>query len=242
MSNNSTPNNAEPVAALLGDILLPDAILWDMDGTLIDSEPFWQAAEYDIVSAGGGTWTHQQALDLVGSALSHASVILAEAGAALTPAEIEKYLVERVSSDIRQHVPWRIHAAQTLANVKALGIPCALVTMSHGPIAQAFIDAAPQGTFDAVITGDMVERGKPDPQPYLMAAQHLGVDVSRCIAVEDSPTGIKSARASGARVIGIEAIVPVESALGMSRVKSLDQITPGVLDVLMRGGVVDFNF
>lgn len=220
--------------------LLPEAILWDMDGTLIDSEPFWQAAEFDIVQAGGGTWTHQQAIDLVGSALSHASVVLSRAGAALPPKEIEAYLVDRVSKEIRAHVPWRVHAADTLAWAKQLGIPCALVTMSHAPIAAAFVDAAAVGTFDVVVTGDMVEKGKPDPEPYTRAAQMLGVDITRCVAVEDSPTGIRSALSSGARVIGIEAIVKVEPEDGLSRVTSLDQITPSVLDVLMRGGTVDF--
>jgi HAD superfamily hydrolase (TIGR01509 family) len=229
-----------PTATTAG-LELPAAILWDMDGTLIDSEPFWQAAEFDVVSAGGGTWTHEQAIALVGSDLTHASHVLSAAGAAMPPKEIEEYLVRRVSSQIRAEVPWRIHAADTLARIKALNLPCALVTMSHTPIAQAFTDVVAPNTFEVVVTGDTVEKGKPDPLPYVRAAELLGVDITRCIAVEDSPTGIASALASGARTIGIEAIVPVAAQPGLSRVKSLDQITSSVLDVIMRGGAVDFN-
>jgi HAD superfamily hydrolase (TIGR01509 family) len=220
---------------------LPQAILFDMDGTLIDSEPFWQAAEYEVVESGGGIWTHEQALTLVGFDLMDAAHVLIAAGAPGSPEDVVAFLVERVSTQLRREVPWREHAAETLAWVRALGIPCALVTSSYGPVAHAFADTAAPGTFEVVVSGDVVERGKPHPDPYLQAARALGVDATQCIAVEDSRTGITAALAAGARTIGIEAITPVESAPGLSRIKSLDQLTPSVLDVVMRGGLIDFN-
>ncbi len=231
---SSLPQQAAPLR-------LPHAILWDMDGTLIDSEPFWQAAEYDVVASGGGVWTHEQALTLVGFDLMDAAHVLIAAGAPGTPEDVVKFLVERVSAQLRTAVPWREHAASTLAWVRELGIPCALVTSSYGPVAHAFADATVPGTFEVVVSGDVVKRGKPHPDPYLQAARALGVDATQCIAVEDSKTGITAALASGARTIGIEAIMPVEPAPGLSRIRSLDQLTPSVLDVVMRGGQVDFN-
>lgn len=112
--------------------------------------------------------------------------------------------------------------------------------MSHTPIAQTFVDSAPHGTFDAVITGDMVPQGKPHPDPYVMAARTLGVDVTECIAIEDSPTGITSAMAAGARTIAIQAIIPVQPRPHLSRIQELDQLTPSVLDVVMHGATIDF--
>lgn len=222
------------------ELVLPAAILWDMDGTLIDSEPFWQAAEMELVTSGGGVWSLEQALELVGSDLHAAAHVLIAAGAPMDVAGVVDYLVTTVAHKISQGVPWRKHAPETLAWVKDLGIPCALVTMSHAPIAQGLLDAVDTGTFDVVVTGDMVEKGKPDPLPYLRAAELLGVEISNCVAVEDSVTGITSALASGAKTLGIEAVSPIQPLQGLSRITSLEQITPSALDVLMRGGTVDF--
>lgn len=223
------------------ELELPQAILWDMDGTLIDSEPFWQAAEYELVESGGGTWTHEDALALVGSDLLAAAHVLVAAGAPMEPQQVVEFLVERVSTLINAAVPWRVNAQETLAWIKDAGVKCALVTSSHAPIAQAFVDATVPGTFDVVVSGDNVPQGKPAPDPYLLAAQKLGVDVTQCIALEDSNTGITSAIAAGARTIGIEAIMPVAARPGLSRIKDLAQLTPATLDVVMRGGLVDFN-
>lgn len=211
-----------------------------MDGTLIDSEPFWQAAEYELVESGGGVWTHDDALALVGSDLMAAAHVLVAAGAPMSPEEVVQFLVARVSGQISSAVPWREGAQDTLAWIKAAGMKCALVTSSHAPIAQAFVDATPEGTFEVVVSGDKVERGKPAPDPYELAAQLLGVDIRECIALEDSNTGITSAMASGARTIGIEAISPVAPRPGLSRITHLRHLTPATFDVVMRGGVVDF--
>lgn len=218
----------------------PQAILWDMDGTLIDSEPYWQQAEHDIVKAHGGVWSHEDALKLVGFDLHDAARVLQHHGVELPVNDIVDFLLTSVSNRIRNHVPWREHAAATLAWVKELNIPCALVTMSHSPVAHTFVDSAPPGTFAAVVTGDTAPRGKPHPDPYLHAAHQLGVDINQCIAVEDSPPGITSAMASGAHTIAIQAILPVKRRDRLSRIAELDQLTPALLDVVMNGGTVDY--
>lgn len=221
-------------------LLAPAAVLWDMDGTLMDSEHYWHAVERELVSSGGGTWTDQDAIDLVGSPLTEAAVVLHNAGAPYPPERIVEILVERVSAMVRADVPWREGGREILARLAASGIPCALVTMSYAPIAQALVDSAPAGAFTQIVTGEDVTHGKPHPEPYLRAAELLGVDVTQCIAVEDSPRGIEAALASGARTIGIRNLIPVAPAEGLSRVAELDQITESAFDVLMRGGTVDY--
>jgi len=221
-------------------LVMPHAILWDMDGTLVDSEPLWQAMEKELVYSGGGQWTEADALALVGSPLHEAAIVLHNAGAPLAPELIVDELVSRVSAMVRAEVPWRQAGRETLQWVRKAGIPSALVTMSHAPIAQAMLDAITPGTFAAIVTGDEVTNGKPHPEPYLRAAELLGVDPRKCIAVEDSPRGIAAAMASGARTIGIVSVVPVKPQPGLSRVTELDQITPAVLDAIMRGETVDF--
>ncbi|WP_435300130.1 HAD family hydrolase [Timonella sp. A28] len=218
----------------------PHAVLWDMDGTLIDSEPYWQQAETDLVQAGGGRWTLEDALALVGGDLHHAASVLQQAGARGTVEEIVNYLVTTVSTRIRANVPWREHALETLTSLADNGVPCALVTMSHGPIAQAFLDSVPDHVFSAVVTGDSVTHGKPHPEPYLTAATLLDVDITHCIAVEDSHTGITAARSSGARTICIESVLPLHDFSDLSRITTLRQLTPAALDVIMHGGRIDY--
>ncbi len=210
-----------------------------MDGTLIDSEPLWWAAERELVEMGDGTWTDADALALVGSDLANAARVLIAHGAPLSVPEIVDFLNLRVSAGLQREIPWRKHGSQTLVRMADLGLTCALVTMSHTPVVDGFINAIAPGTFAAVITGDKVAKGKPDPEPYLHAARMLGVEITDCIAVEDSVTGITSAYASGARTIGIKAVTEVPVWSGLSRVASLDQITPAVLDIIMSGGTVD---
>lgn len=218
----------------------PVALLWDMDGTLIDSEPHWWAAERELVESGGGRWTDDQALELVGSDLHAAARVLQACGAPLSVDEIVAYLNKTVGDKIAHEVPWRGHAQETLDRLQRLGLIHALVTMSHKPVARGLLAATGPGVFSTVVTGDIVSKGKPDPEPYLYAARQLGVDITQCIAIEDSPTGIASAYASGARTIGIQAISPVPVLPGLSRVQSLDQITPALLDIMMCGGTVDY--
>ena len=218
----------------------PMALLWDMDGTLIDSEPHWWAAERELVESGGGTWSDAQALELVGSELHAAARVLQASGAPLSVDEIVAYLNKTVGDKIAHEVPWREHAQETLDSLQRLGLMHALVTMSHKPVARGLLEATGPDVFSTVVTGDIVSKGKPDPEPYLYAARELGVEITQCIAIEDSPTGIASAYASGAKTIGIQAISPVPILPGLSRVQSLDQITPALLDIVMCGGTVDY--
>jgi HAD superfamily hydrolase (TIGR01509 family) len=202
--------------------VLPAAVLWDMDGTVVDTEPYWMAAEREIVEAAGGTWTHEQALQLVGNPLLRsAEIILEQTPVVGTPEEVVDRIQGRVEAQMRAQVPWRPGAQALLGELSALAVPCALVTMSYAVLARVLVDALPRGSFAAVVTGDAVTHGKPHPEPYLTAADLLGLDPADCVAIEDSPTGVGSAVAAGVPTIGVPHIVPIPPREGLVLVESL---------------------
>ncbi|MGN8246258.1 HAD family hydrolase [Cellulomonas soli] len=201
---------------------MPAAVLWDMDGTLINTEPLWIAAEIELVEAHGGVWTEEDGLTLVGNPMAVSAAILRARGVDLTDEQIIEFLNTRVRRGVAARIPWQPGARELLVALHAAGVPQALVTSSFRVLAEPFADAV--GLFDVVVSGDDVTRAKPDPEPYLTAAARLGVDVHRCVAVEDSPSGIGSAMASGAGVVAVEVLVPVEPRPGLSRVSSLTDV------------------
>jgi HAD superfamily hydrolase (TIGR01509 family) len=175
---------------------LPSAVLWDMDGTLVDTEPFWFAAETELVGRFGGTWTHDQALSLVGSGLRDGARVLQQHGVGMTVDEIVDWQTDFVTERLVPPLPWRPGALALLAGLREAGVPTALVTMSVRRMAEAVAAAVPFGGFD-------VERPKPHPEAYLRAAELLGVDIAECVAIEDSPPGLAAAVASGAATVGV---------------------------------------
>jgi HAD superfamily hydrolase (TIGR01509 family) len=187
--------------------LLPAAVLWDMDGTIVDTEPYWMAAETELVESFGGTWTHADAVQLVGAGLWHSARVLQSHGVALSEDEIINRMTDRVLDRVAESVPWRPGARELLLELSALGIKTGLVTMSIRRMALA---VAQHLQFDVVIAGDDVTHSKPHPEPYELAAARLGVDVTHCVAIEDSAPGIASAVAAGAVVVGVPLHVPVD--------------------------------
>jgi HAD superfamily hydrolase (TIGR01509 family) len=195
-----------------------------MDGTLIDSEPYWIGAELALAERFGATWTYEDSLTLVGNPLDVSAEILKAAGVDLPIETIIDDLLSQVTARAREHLPWMDDSRQLLEALHSAGIPCALVTMSRGAFVEAFLDEAGH-FFDTVVTGDEVSRGKPDPEAYLLAAQRLGVLATDCVAIEDSAAGVRSAHASGARTIGVIRHVDVPQIDGIARVTSLAHVT-----------------
>jgi HAD superfamily hydrolase (TIGR01509 family) len=188
----------------------PAAILWDMDGTLVDTEPYWIDAEFALAEAYGGTWSREHALNLVGNDLIESGRYIREhMGIDLEPSLIVEELLDRVIAAVETAVPWRPGAVELLADLQQRGVPCALVTMSYRRFVAPILAALPEGTFAEVITGDGVLHGKPHPEPYLKAARALGVDPADCLAIEDSNTGARSAEAAGCTVLVVPNHVPV---------------------------------
>jgi HAD superfamily hydrolase (TIGR01509 family) len=188
----------------------PAAVLWDMDGTLVDTEPYWIDVEFEIAARHGGSWSHEHALQLVGSDLiDSARYIREHMGIDVEPAQIVEELLDGVVDRVEEQVPWRPGAVDLLADLATLDVPCALVTMSYRRFVAPILQALPPGTFDIVVTGDSVSRGKPHPEPYLSAARQLGVPPGDCLAIEDSNTGARSAEAAGCTVLVVPNHVPV---------------------------------
>jgi HAD superfamily hydrolase (TIGR01509 family) len=184
-----------------------DACLFDMDGTLIDTEPYWIEAEGLLVEQHGGHWSAKQGLALVGSGLYGTADALARAGVTMEPRAIIDWLSDYVRNKMVQQMPWRPGAVEVLRQLHDASIPCGLVTMSFRPTALALRDAMSQelGTdaFQVVVTGEDVTYPKPHPEAYRLAADALGVASERCVAFEDSAHGAASAFSSGAITIGL---------------------------------------
>jgi HAD superfamily hydrolase (TIGR01509 family) len=205
----------------------PAAVLWDMDGTLVDTEPYWIACEFDLVAEHGGTWSLEHAHSLVGNALPEsAEYIRQHGGVDLPPNQIVQRLLDGVVARVREHVPWRPGAQELLSALRADGIPCALVTMSYRRLTDAVLAGLPAGTFAAVVAGDDVRQGKPHPEPYLTAAVRLGVPPRRCLAVEDSPTGLASAVAAGVPALGVVHLLALEPGPDRHLVDTLAGLAP----------------
>ncbi len=190
---------------------LPAAVLWDMDGTLVDTEPYWMAAETRLIESFGGTWSHEQALGLVGLGLEDAAQVLQDAGIRMPNDQIVAHLTDAVVTRLAaEGNPFRPGAVELLRELRAAGVKTALVTMSLRRMADTVVSAIPFEAFDVVVAGDDAARPKPFPDPYLQACQALGVDVADTVAIEDSPNGLRSAVASGAVALGVPLMVPLE--------------------------------
>ena len=204
---------------------LPDAVLWDMDGTLVDTEPYWIAAEYAIVAEHGGQWSDELAHQLVGNPLLvSAEFIIANSPVTLTPEQLVDDLLARVVRQVQEHIPWRAGARELLFELNDLRVRCALVTMSWTSLAEAVTASLPQGLFAVVVTGDLVTHGKPHPEPYLAACAALDARPERCIAIEDSATGVRSAVAAGVPTLAVPHVVDVPAIPGAVRLDSLDGV------------------
>jgi HAD superfamily hydrolase (TIGR01509 family) len=186
------------------------AVLWDMDGTLVDTEPYWIATEFAMAEKYGGTWSEAHALQLVGNDLVESGRYIKDVmGLDLTPEEIVEELLDGVVAMVEEAVPWRPGARELLMSLSEADVRCGLVTMSYTRFAAPILAQLPPETFRVVVTGDQVEFGKPHPEPYLTAAAALGVPPEECVAIEDSNTGAKSAEAAGCLVLVVENHVPV---------------------------------
>lgn len=189
---------------------LPAAVLWDMDGTIVDTEGHWiTAAERMLAEA--GVVAPRAALDeLIGLALPDGARVIHKLGASGSPDMIiTRWLDLALECTRAEGINWRPGARNLLSELRAAGVRLALVTMSYRRYAEEILMALPSGLFDTVVTGDDVSRGKPFPDAYLRAAEQLGIDPANCIAIEDSPVGLAAARSAGVAAVGVPHDVPL---------------------------------
>jgi HAD superfamily hydrolase (TIGR01509 family) len=191
------------------------AVLFDMDGTIIDSEPYWLKSEQALAAEHAAEWTEQDGQRVIGLSLTESSKLIKEhIGSELEIDEIVQRLSNSVNSQLAKEIPWRPGAQELIRELRRKNIKTALVTMSLRKTALQVVEAIPFKAFDVVIAGDDVVHGKPHAEPYLKAATALGFAPSECIAFEDSITGILSAEAAGTVAIGIPnmMIIPTRPA------------------------------
>ena len=205
--------------------LTPRAVLFDMDGTIIDTEPFWLEAEMDLAARHGVKWDLADALKQVGQGLRITSKNMQDAGIPLTIDEMVVDMIDFVVNKVKLQQPWCAGALELIQEIRDAGIPTALVTMSYNRLANQVLESIGFQAFDVVVTGDSVKNPKPHPEPYLKAAELLEVAIEDCVAFEDSVPGIRSAAASGAVAIAVPNHVPIPESSDYTQIDSLRDFT-----------------
>ncbi|MFF4212386.1 HAD family hydrolase [Streptomyces sp. NPDC001796] len=210
------------------------AVLLDMDGTLVDTEGFWWDVEVEVFAGLGHTlddsWRHV----VVGGPMTRSAGFLIEAtGADITLDELSVLLNDGFENRIDRRLPLMPGAARLLAELAAHDIPTALVSASHRRIIDRVLASVGPQYFALTVAGDEVERTKPFPDPYLRAAAGLGADPTRCAVVEDTLTGVTAAEAAGCRVVAVPSVAPIEPAARRTVVTSLEEVDLPFLQRLM---------
>lgn len=189
------------------------AVLWDMDGTLLESENLWDIGVRELSLHLGGPMSEETRQATIGASSSNALITVFGA-LDLDPhpdalAEAKRWLYARMGELFEAGLPWRPGARQALRTVRAAGLGSALVTNTDRQLCEFALDTIGREHFDHSVCGDEVPEGKPDPAPYLRAADLLGVEPADCLAVEDSPTGAAAADAAGCTVLVVPSITTV---------------------------------
>jgi HAD superfamily hydrolase (TIGR01509 family) len=203
------------------------AVLFDMDGTLLDSEPLWDAALRALARHHGGELSDRARLAMIGRnaretmEIFYEDLLIAEPDRAGDRRFVEDQMAQRYAADLT----WQPGAAELVAEVRAAGLPTALVTSTVRRLAEvALASTLGHANFDVVVCGDDVRAPKPHPECYLAAAASLAVPIDQCVAIEDSPAGVTSALAAGAVVVGVPGEVPLTTAEGAHLVTSLTEV------------------
>lgn len=189
------------------------AVLFDMDGLLVDTEPLWFETEAEVMARLGAPWTKLDQEQLLGGSMDNTvGYLLARATRPAPPADVARWMTEGMLRRAAEgRVMVRQGARELLAEVAAAGVPHALVTGSQRPFTEAVL-ASTGFRFPVTVTGDDVTRTKPDPEPYLLAAKLLDADPEQCVALEDSPSGVASATAAGCHVVAVPTLLPIPPA------------------------------
>ena len=202
------------------------AIFFDMDGTLVDSEPLWLEAEIEVMLREGCIWTAEDQLACLGGPRAKTERIMQEkCGKQMPDNYFGDQLDDLMESKLANKLKLIPGALELLAECKENDLTFGLVTASGGRLMNVVLKSFPADIFDVVISGDDVEKSKPDPQPYLMAAERLSVDIKKSVVIEDSVTGVTAGLASGTQVIGIPHLVNLPKHENLRVVSKLSDIT-----------------
>jgi len=212
------------------------AVMFDMDGLLVDSEPLWFEVESSVMARLGGQWSEADQQALVGGSLARSlDYLLARASRPASRETVAGWMVDGMVELLnRRPAPVLPGAVELLTEVAEAGVPYGLVTSSERPVMEAVLQHL-HVTFPVTGCGDDVSQSKPDPEPYLLAAAKLGADPRRCVALEDSPNGVAAAEAAGCLLIAVPSLVPIPPREGRLVVGSLAELSLEQLQKLVAG-------
>ncbi|WP_330238132.1 HAD family hydrolase [Streptomyces sp. NBC_00525] len=229
---------ASPTRTAQGAAL--QAVLLDMDGTLVDTEGFWWDVEVEVFADLGHRLDEAWREVVVGGPMTRSAGYLMEAtGADVTLDELTVLLNDRFEKRIGRGVPLMPGAARLLAELGRHDIPTALVSASHRRIIDRVLDSVGRHHFALTVAGDEVTRTKPHPEPYLTAARGFGAEPGLCAVIEDTATGVAAAEAAGCRVVAVPSVAPIAPAEGRVVVGSLEEVDLAFLRELIARGTAE---
>ncbi|NEG97061.1 HAD-IA family hydrolase [Bifidobacterium sp. SMB2] len=216
---------------------LPRAAFWDMDGTLINSEPIWHEAELWFAEQYGGDWSEEMGWKVTGTPVPKVAQMMIDRGTRLGVEELTDGIIDFVARREMEHMPWIPGVLDVVTALHEAGVPNVLVTASPRAMAESAIAQAPEGVFDAYVCADDVKEKKPDPAPFLAAAAKLGIEgdqIRECVALEDSAVGLESAVRAGATTIALTGYIrsdnpPSKNGPQFACVETWDGVTPQLL-------------
>lgn len=205
----------------------PAAVLWDMDGTIVDTEPQWIAAQHDfLIRRGLPPLSAEQEMRLVGASPTITAAVFAEQGVDGNPQDIAAEVTAQVIHSLASGVCARPGAIELIHEQKAAGIPIALVTNSSIELVEAVLRGTGlEGVFDAIVAQEDVRDGKPSPEPFVLGAAKLGVNASDCLVIEDSRNGLRGALAAGCTALAVPHGIAIEPSPEYLRLETLSGVT-----------------
>ncbi|WP_055483457.1 HAD family hydrolase [Sphaerimonospora mesophila] len=211
-----------------------DAVLFDMDGLLVDTERVWFEVECEVATRLGGTWGPEHQRHLVGGSWERTIAYLLELTRAdVEPVVVGSWLMEGMERRLSAGVAPMPGAVELLHELADHGVRTGLVTSSLRVIADAVLKFVGREHFEVIVTADDVTRTKPHPEPYLTATRLLAAEPGRCVVLEDSPNGVAAATAAGCRVVAVPSVLPIAQAPGRLVMPSLRHVDVGLLRSLI---------
>ena len=218
------------------------AVLFDMDGLLVDTEPLWFEVEHSIMTRLGGEWTADDQRALIGGSLDRSvDYLLGRATRRASHHDVAGWLIDGMAGLLAEReVEAMPGALELLGQVRAAGIPTALVTSSERVIMDAVLASLARHdiAFAATVCGQDVGHRKPHPEPYLRAAALLGAEPSCCVALEDSPNGVAAAEAAGCVTVAVPGMAPIGTRPGRTIAASLAHVDLALLHSLVANAAV----
>ena len=203
-----------------------EAVFFDMDGLMVDSEPEWFLSEIDVTKPFGYTWLEEDQIACLGGPLSKVGQYMFDkCGQQQSPQYFTQTLIDTQVARMRGNTPTMPGAIELVRELQAHGVKTGLVSASPRNIVDAVLDNLGHELFPFSISADDVKKTKPDPEGYLKAATMSGSEISDCLIFEDSLTGMNAAIASGAYLIGVPHLVTIEESKRVRVIKSLEQLS-----------------